>query len=104
MRALNVMTLGTILLGGLGLSSTAVHAEEGLIVDINEISCREMLKMDGDEQELTMVFVHGYVSGKSAMTQVDGPALRAASEEIADACIDGPEKSLLSVVEMVRGG
>lgn len=104
MRALVVMTLWSILLGGAGLWPHAVRAQDGIKVQVTEISCRDMLKMESEEQELTLVFLHGFMSGKAGATEVDGPALRAATETIKDACIDAPDASLFSVFETVRGG
>lgn len=96
------LTAGLLLAASIGAPGTA-PADEGLKVQIPDITCREMLKMDGEEQQLTLVFLHGFMSGKAGMTEVDGPALMEATETIKDRCIDAPASTLISVFETVRG-
>ena len=72
-------------------------------VDIGQISCREMLKMEGEERDLTLIFIHGFVSGENAAPELDELELSDATETILDTCIDNPSESVLSVFHKVRG-
>ena len=89
----------------LTLSLTAVGAsaeEPEPEIDIQTIDCRTMLKMDNDEQELTLIYFHGFKSGQDGDMMFDGPVLREATNEIMDWCIDNPAESLMKAFEEKR--
>ncbi|MEM7522346.1 MAG: HdeA/HdeB family chaperone [Pseudomonadota bacterium] len=66
-------------------------------IDIRETTCRMLLTFDGEEEERTMIFFHGYISGAKGEPIVDVAAFSEASAAITDICIDNPEMSLLDV-------
>lgn len=99
LKTLLRMTAAFFLLGG----GAAYAQEEGIKVEVDKISCREMLKMPGDEREFTLIFMHGFTNGKKGELLFDGPALTEDTDQILDACIDGPDETLLAVFEKVRG-
>jgi hypothetical protein len=69
---------------------------------IDKITCREALKMDGDDRAFTVIFFHGFVSGKKNEILFDGPTLTEATDKIADYCIDNPSDMLLKAFETIR--
>ena len=79
-----------------------VAAQEDPIVQMQDIDCRAMLKMGGDEQNYTLLYFHGYMSGVKGDTLFDGPAFRGATEKIMDFCIDNPSASLMEAFEKNR--
>jgi hypothetical protein len=89
------------------LASGGAHAQdanqgEADNIQIDNLTCREMLKMDGDERKFTLIFLHGFVSGKKSDLLFDGSALADATDVILDNCIDSPDDSLLAVFEKAR--
>lgn len=84
-----------------GNAATAQDATLKLMID--KVTCREVLKMGGDERDFTLVFLHGFMSGKQNMLEFDGPALTEATDKVLDACIASPDDTVLSVFEKVRG-
>lgn len=83
--------------------TAASHAQDtDPVVDIQTISCRDMLKMEHSEQDFTLVYLHGFINGASKEMIFDGPALRAATEKIFDRCIDNPSDNLLKVFQENR--
>jgi len=91
-----------VLLLGLGVPLTAPAQDEGITIEIDRMTCREMLRMGGEERDFTLIFLHGFVSGRQNALVFDGPALTAATDRILDACIGDPDASLLSVFEAAR--
>lgn len=81
----------------------AYAQDDGVKINIDEVSCREMLKMASDERDFTMIFLHGFMSGKKGEIVFDGPTLTEATDKVLDTCIGRPDDSLLSVFEKVRG-
>lgn len=87
-----------------GVLAGPARAEEDIQtrLNIDEISCREALKMVGEERAFTAIFFHGYISGKKNENVFDADALAEATDKIADYCIDNPSEKLLKVFEMMR--
>ncbi|BAU65348.1 hypothetical protein STA3757_27300 [Stanieria sp. NIES-3757] len=69
------------------------------IIELQTMTCREVLKSDGQDRNNIMVFMHGYITGKKGETSVNVPVLADGTERILDTCIDNPERTLLSVFE-----
>jgi hypothetical protein len=72
-------------------------------IELKSISCRRLLKLNDSDKEATLVFFHGYMSGKKSELTVDVPALSEVSDKVIDHCIDNPNDFLLTVFEEYRG-
>ena len=83
-----------------------VWAEEAEVsyVDykIDEMTCREMLKMGGSERDFTMIFLHGFMSGKKSELLFEPGPLADATDKVLDSCINDPNQKLLVVFESAR--
>lgn len=91
-------------LAGIVIVASTATAQDAPKFGVSDISCRELLTMGGDEQDATMIFMNGYISGKSGDEMIDPSALMAASDTVLSNCIDAPDMPLISVFESVRGG
>ena len=92
-------------LGALALSFSGMNAlaqDEEPVIDMTTVDCRTMIKMDADEQDFTLIYFHGYISGMKGDTMFDGPALRDATSNIMDYCIDNPEAMVMEAFEKNR--
>ncbi len=94
--------LVTAIIAGSSAAPAQSQSEVNVLLQIDEITCREALKMPGDERAFTVIFFHGFMSGKMNQTLFDGPALTEATDKIADYCIDNPSEKLLKAFEAVR--
>ena len=103
-KALSIAVLTSAL--AFSMSSLAIAQEEDVtaesIVDITALTCRDLLLADNDDEESIVVFVQGYISGKSGDTEIDTDALRVASDRSYEDCVDNPDASVLSVFEQNR--
>jgi len=72
-------------------------------IEIEKMTCREMLRMGNNEREFTLIFLHGFMSGKKSEMLFDGSALQDATDVVLDTCIDNPDETLLAVFEKARG-
>lgn len=77
-------------------------AQDEPVINMQDIDCRTMLKMGGDEQAYTLLYFHGYVSGTKADMVFNGPAFREATDKIMDFCIDNPSAALMEGFEKNR--
>ena len=93
----------TVATGILIAGATAAAAQETEVkIKIDELTCREMLKMGAQEREFTMVFMHGLISGAQNEMVFDAPVLTAASDAVLNACIDNPDATLLGTFKDAR--
>ncbi len=70
---------------------------------IDEIDCRTLLRLGGEERGFTILYLHGYVSGVKGQKLLPVQELSDATDRIVDQCIDRPGERLLAVFERVRG-
>ncbi|MDJ0659076.1 MAG: HdeA/HdeB family chaperone [Crocosphaera sp.] len=101
-KLLGIVFLATIVNPTLNLSSFAQDTQENTPVELNKISCRELLKMPGKDKELTLVFFHGFMTAKNNQVVIDRIALREATDKITDYCIDNPGATLMKAFEVYR--
>ena len=84
-------------------STAPVLAQNAPVLEIATIDCRTLLKMDESEKDFTLVFLHGFMSGKAGNMVFDGPAFSAATDAIVEECIDNPSAKLLDFFGKHRG-
>lgn len=85
---------------------SAVMAQESTVqtptINLETLDCRTFLKMNGEEEEFTLIFYHGLISGRRNELTFRGEELAEASDRIVDHCIDNPADKLLDVFEKQR--
>ncbi|MCU0950810.1 MAG: HdeA family protein [Burkholderiaceae bacterium] len=67
-----------------------------------ELDCRTLLRLGGDERAFTLLYFHGFVSGRMNQTDLPTDVMASATDKIVDHCIDKPADKLLTVFEQVR--
>ena len=95
-------------LAALTFAAVAAQAQEKPSVPpkqaaIDEIDCRTLLRLGGEERAFTILYLHGYVSGMKGQKLLPVQELAEATDRIVDQCIDRPGERLLPVFERVRG-
>jgi hypothetical protein len=97
---LKLAAIGSVLLPASVLTALAQDGDP--VIEMSTVDCRTMLKMDADEQDFTLIYFHGYISGTKGETLFDGPVLREATNKIMDYCIDNPSATLMEAFEKNR--
>ena len=69
---------------------------------LDELDCRTLLRLAGEERGYTLLYMHGFVSGKRGQTMLPTQELAEATDRIVDHCIDRPGDKLLPVFEKLR--
>ena len=100
-RMSNKSTLVVIVFAGLFMSGSA-FATDSTDVKLGDLDCRALLKMNGDDERSTVLFLHGSASGKAGATTVSISALTEATDKIRDHCVDNPADKLLDVFSNIK--
>ena len=69
---------------------------------LDQLECRTLLKLGGDERDYTLLYLHGFVSGKNGELNVPTQALAEATDRVIEHFIDRPGDKLLQVFEQMR--
>ncbi len=94
--ALSLLPVGAV------VAAEKEAADTGVTYTIDEVTCRQLLRMSGDSRDFTVVFLHGFVSGKKSELVFDAVPLTEATDKAIDICIDNPDGKLLSAFEKAR--
>jgi len=69
---------------------------------IDQLDCRTLLRLGGDERAYTLLYFHGFVSGKNNQTRLEVQEMAMATDQVVEHCIDHPKENLLPVFEKYR--
>ena len=77
----------------LGAAATApAHAqEEPAARDINDITCRDVIRMSGDDRDIAVAFLHGYILGDGDSTEFIVEELYLATDLFIEYCLDNTD-------------
>jgi hypothetical protein len=75
------------------------RAQQGL----NDLECRALLRLSGEERDFTLLYLHGFVSGRANQLLLPVKELAEATDRLIDGCIDKPSAKVLAVLEQLRG-
>ena len=93
--------LGMMVGGGAAMADESAPAATDEF-NLKSLTCRDALKMPRVESRDTVLFFHGFVSGKKNEMIFKADKLAEATDRIIDGCIDSPETSLLEMFEKNR--
>ena len=69
---------------------------------IDQLDCRTLLRLGGDERDYTLLYFHGFVSGKNNQTRLEVQDMAMVTDQVVEHCIDHPKENLLPVFEKYR--
>lgn len=81
---------------------TAPAAEPRTQQAINELECRTLLRLSGEERDFTLLYLHGFVSGRMNQPLLPVKDLAEATDRLIDGCIDKPSARVLATLEQLR--
>ncbi len=96
---------GAIAISGFSTFAQAqslTNTDESDVVDLQTLTCRDLLKSEGEDRANLIIFMHAFINGKTNNPTIDAPLLAEATNTIVDTCIDNPDSALLGVFEQNR--
>ncbi|MCW8963605.1 MAG: HdeA family protein [Gammaproteobacteria bacterium] len=71
--------------------ATPLHAEpagDAQVKNVNEFLCKDILRTSGDDRDIAVAFMHGYLLGKSGKDTFNRATLSAATDNFIEACLN----------------
>ena len=88
------------LLAGPGLWPAPVQAANGRTVE--QYTCKDVMREHGDNRDVTIAFLHGYVLGRSGVSSFDVDALHKQTNDFIERCLDNPNEKALDAMAKVK--
>ncbi len=67
---------------GISQPSSQPLTDESDVVDLQRLTCRELLKSEGQNRTNLVIFLHGFMNGKAGDMTINAPALAEATNAI----------------------
>ncbi len=78
----------TFALGAAMTVPAGAQDEEPAARDINDITCRDVIRMSGDDRDIAVAFLHGYILGDGDSTEFVVEELYLATDLFIEYCLD----------------
>ncbi len=69
--------------------------------DLTAHSCKDVMRLSGEDREIALALVHGYVLGKKGTTKYDVETLAQITDRFIDHCLDNPKDNALAAFEKI---
>ncbi len=96
------LSIALVTLTVLVFAASSVSAEEKASMnDLNNYLCKDVMRLSGEDREVSIALVHGYRLGKMGTTQFNTDALAEITDKFLDYCLDNPNEKALASFEKV---
>jgi hypothetical protein len=85
------------------LAQNTTPAAEPRQQALGDLECRTLLRLSGEERDFTVLYLHGFVSGRMNQLLLEVKDLSEATDRLIDRCIDKPSEKALVALESLRG-
>ena len=90
-----VVTIGALSLGG----ANAYAEEAPSPKDLKSYVCKDVMRMAGEDREIALALLHGYMLGKKNKTQFITEELAETTDNFIEHCLDHPTENALQAFE-----
>jgi len=84
------------------ITSSAVFAEPQPRT-IEQYLCKDVMRDSGDNRDVAIAFLHGYLLGKSGSSKFDLEVLHKQTDNFIEQCLDNPAQKAVDVMAKVKG-
>lgn len=85
----------------LAVASTLATAAETANEDLNDYSCKDIMRLSGEDRRGAIAVFHGYFLGKQGKTTFNTETLMNRTDQFIDYCLDNPTVKALESMARV---
>jgi hypothetical protein len=89
-----------ILLAALGLDRAS--AQTANMRTIEQYTCKDVMREHGDNRDVSIAFLHGYLLGKSGGTTIDLDVLHKQTSDFIEHCLDNPTEKAVDAMSALK--
>ena len=90
-----VLLLSLTAFGVYAAETTEGGDNKSNVVDLKDYTCRDILLADGNNRELSIMFLQGFFLGKSGDSKFNEARLGELTDNFLDACLGSPDASAI---------
>jgi len=101
LKPIHRVTAAISVLALLSVSASTLAADKPETKDLKGFTCKDVMILSGEERDMSIVFVHGYMLGKNNTTQYEFDKLARITDAFLNYCLDHPAENALASFEKV---
>jgi hypothetical protein len=82
-------------------AANTIAAESPKVRDLNDLLCKDVMILSGEDRDISIAFAHGYMLGKNKTTRYEIDKLARITDAFIDYCLDHPAEKALASFEKV---
>jgi HdeA/HdeB family len=94
------IALGALIMSGLGVSLAAAQSNTRTI---DQYSCKDVMREHGENRDVTIAFLHGFLLGKSGSASFDIDVLHKQTSAFIEYCLDHPSEKAVDAMAKMKG-
>ena len=101
MKTHRSIALGALILSGLGVNLAAAQSTNTRTTD--QYTCKDIMREHGDNRDVTIAFLHGFLLGKSGSASFDIDVLHKQTSAFIEYCLDHPGEKAVDAMAKIKG-
>lgn len=69
--------------------------------DLRDNTCKDVMRLSGQDRDVALALAHGYVLGKKGTTKYEIDNLAQITDKFIDYCLDNPKENALAAFEKI---
>ncbi|MFZ3226368.1 MAG: HdeA/HdeB family chaperone [Candidatus Sulfotelmatobacter sp.] len=94
------VALSAVLLLSLGVSCAAAQTANTRTID--QYLCKDVMREHGDNRDVTIAFLHGFLLGKSGIASFDTDLLHKQTSAFIEYCLDHPGEKAVDAMAKIK--
>lgn len=83
------------------LSAVAADAPSQNARDLASNTCKDIMRLSGQDRDVALAVAHGYVLGRKGTTKFEIDTLAQITDKFIDYCLDNPKDNALAAFEKI---
>jgi hypothetical protein len=100
MKTYRKIALSALILFGLGTGWASAQSANTRTVD--QYTCKDVMREHGDNRDVTIAFLHGFLLGKSGVSIFDTDVLHKQTGAFIEYCLDHPGEKAIDAMAKIK--